>query len=281
MQIILLSMVKNNRNIKLVAFDLDGTLLNADKKISRHDFNTLTNLGAKGIIRVACTGRNLLSVNRVLCTGFPVDYTVFSTGAGIVDWHTGHVISALHLNKKQINHITDVLLNHKLSFTINQPIPNNHKMLLYNTHLYETDLHLYTNHYKKHVSNLDINNLPNQATQFIALLNNKNHFNELVCNFINVKTILTTSPVNQQCYWLEIFNPLVSKAFGIDFICKKHNILQKNTFSIGNDYNDIDMLKFTKYSYVVSNAPNDIKQLFNVTNTHNCSGFSAAINECI
>ena len=36
------------KNIKLVAIDLDGTLLNSDKKVSRKNFEIIKKLRAKG-----------------------------------------------------------------------------------------------------------------------------------------------------------------------------------------------------------------------------------------
>ena len=77
-----------------------------------------------------------------------------------------------------------------------------------------------------------------------------------------MKVIRATSPIDGESVWLEIFNPNVSKAKGGEFICKKLNINQEHTLSIGNDYNDLDLLSWTKYSYVVKNSPQFLLKSF-------------------
>ena len=69
--------------VELFATDLDGTLLRDDKSISRDDWKSLHLLGEKGIVRVAATGRSMFKVKQVLPKDTPVDYIVFSSGAGI------------------------------------------------------------------------------------------------------------------------------------------------------------------------------------------------------
>jgi hydroxymethylpyrimidine pyrophosphatase-like HAD family hydrolase len=50
------------KNIRLVATDLDGTFLRNDRTISKRNLDALHQLGDRGILRVAATGRNLRKV---------------------------------------------------------------------------------------------------------------------------------------------------------------------------------------------------------------------------
>jgi hypothetical protein len=52
----------NPNNFKLIAFDLDGTLLNSDKQISAYSKNVVKRLSAKGIHCTIATGRILPDV---------------------------------------------------------------------------------------------------------------------------------------------------------------------------------------------------------------------------
>jgi hydroxymethylpyrimidine pyrophosphatase-like HAD family hydrolase len=49
--------------------------------------------------------------------------------------------------------------------------------------------------------------------------------------------------------------------------------------SIGNDYNDLDMLNITQYAFVVSNSPQELLEnpKFKVVSTNNLDGFSNAV----
>ena len=76
----------------MVVTDLDGTLLNDKREVSSEDYSTLLMLGEKNVPRVIATGRSLYSVSRVLPDDFPVDYLVFSSGAGCLEWKSRDLV---------------------------------------------------------------------------------------------------------------------------------------------------------------------------------------------
>lgn len=263
---------------KIVAFDLDGTLLNDNRQVSANNTETLKLLGEKGIIRVVATGRNYYSLRNVLPADFPVDYALFSSGAGILDWEKNEILTSWHLNRKQIAKAVELILPADLNFTINLPIPNNHHMLVHLSKTNPDDLAHYTSFYQEYVQEMDLSQLPDKATQMIVLLNNNIHlYNEFKQKLPFAKLVLTTSPINNKSMWMEVFHPHVSKAKGITWLCKQLEINESHSFSIGNDYNDIDMLEHTHYSFVVNNAPQPLKQKFTCVCSNNEDGFSEAI----
>jgi hypothetical protein len=69
----------------------------------------------------------------------------------------------------------------------------------------------------------------------------------------------------------------VSKGNGVKQICELLNINQNQTFGIGNDYNDIDLLEFTNFSFLTENAPNEIKHLFPNTVSNENDAFAVTI----
>lgn len=77
---------RTDRDIRLVAFDLDGTLLHSDKTVSARTRSALAALRERGIRVVPCTGRvyqGLLS--RVLGMEGLVDHVVAANGAVVLD----------------------------------------------------------------------------------------------------------------------------------------------------------------------------------------------------
>ena len=77
-----------SHSLKMVVTDLDGTLLNPQHQISDKDLQSLKLLGDKNIYRVIATGRSPYSLNKVLPADFPIDYLIFSSGSGIINWNT-------------------------------------------------------------------------------------------------------------------------------------------------------------------------------------------------
>ena len=51
--------------IKLIASDMDGTLLNSNKQLSKSVYDILKKLNDKGIIFVAISGRDIFSLKKI------------------------------------------------------------------------------------------------------------------------------------------------------------------------------------------------------------------------
>ena len=80
--------------IKAIIIDLDGTTLPRNgHQISEENRVALEGAGQQGVIRILATGRSVFSLINTLPEGLPVDYMVFSSGAGIMHWMTKRFFS--------------------------------------------------------------------------------------------------------------------------------------------------------------------------------------------
>ncbi|MEN8120584.1 MAG: Cof-type HAD-IIB family hydrolase [Bacteroidota bacterium] len=249
---------------KMILVDLDGTLLNSKKEIGDKDWNTLIKLGSEGIIRVFATGRTLYSAMKVLDSSTPFDYLVFSSGAGIVDWHTNKVIYSETLNISQISETENILRKLEVNFAIQLPIPENHKYYFHKSKKSNTDFEWRNDLYKKYSFKLNSSYPLQQATQFLVILEDEKEFEVVKSKIPNLKVIRATSPIDGKSIWLEIFPENISKASGGKYLCDMLNISEQDTIGIGNDYNDIDLLKWTHKSFAVANSPEIIKKMFSI-----------------
>jgi hydroxymethylpyrimidine pyrophosphatase-like HAD family hydrolase len=69
----------------------------------------------------------------------------------------------------------------------------------------------------------------------------------------------------------------VSKSHAVAWLSAEFRLDATQTLSIGNDYNDLDLLEWTASSFVVENAPDEIKDRFSVVASHNDSGVAEAV----
>lgn len=263
-----------NKDIQMVLLDLDGTLLNNEKKIGTEDWAVLQELGNQGVTRAFATGRNLYSALKVLPENCPLDYLIFSSGAGIYNWKKQQIMLNSGITQNRVNQISDVLKSLNLNFSVHFPIPDNHKYFYYRGNNLDTDFDWRNSLYEGFNYELT-NSFPFEtATQFIVILNNISDFQMIANKFEDMKIIRATSPIDGKSVWLEIFNADVSKAMGGMYLCNKLNISPKRTLSIGNDYNDIDLLNWTAFSYIVDNAPADLKMNFSQCNDNQSNPLS-------
>ncbi len=266
---------------KIVITDLDGTLLNPQHQISDKDFQCLKLLGAHKIYRVIATGRSLYSLNKVLQSNFPIDYLIFSSGSGILNWNSKDILYAQSLNANEVAIIATLLMNMNLNFMIHKPIPDNHYFMYHQTGIETPDFFHRIKIYEKYAQPLTID--PKEfgdACQFVAVIQEDISFYEYIRNKMSqFKVIRTTSPLDGNSIWIEIFPRAVSKGSAAAWLCQRLGCDPAAVVGIGNDYNDIDLLNWTQHSFVVENAPYELKQKFEITDSNTNSGFTKAVQK--
>ena len=64
-------------------------------------------------------------------------------------------------------------------------------------------------------------------------------------------------------YWLDIYNKGVNKGKAVNLLQSKFNIKKMETMIFGDYYNDLEMLQEGYHSYAMKNAPQEIKEAAN------------------
>ncbi len=258
--------MESTNNIKIVFTDLDGTLLNSDSKCSDENYQALSMLKDRAIIRVAATGRSLFSVHKVLSMDFPIDYLIFSSGAGIMDWQHKKILLSQSINSSTVTMISERLKSANIDFMIHYPIPENHYFVYHATGKENTDFYRRIEIYKDYAEPLSFSlQTFGSASQILAVIPyDIALFENIKSMFNDIKIIRATSPIDNHSIWIEIFSRKVSKALAAEWLCNYLGIKQQHTLSLGNDYNDIELLEFTEHSYMVANSPEILKKDFKV-----------------
>lgn len=277
--------VVENDSIKLIATDLDGTLLDDSKEISSEDFKTLEKLGEMGIVRVVATGRSLHKVREVLSPSAPFDYIVFSSGSGIFDWQRQILLKSYSFESHVLQKIVDLLKEENHDFFVFKPIPFNNEFSFFRTENENAEFDDYLDKHKGGYAPFDLYNSINSSGQVMAILPNKKEVFEslkskLIESIETLRVIRTTSPISGDSIWTEIFPEGVSKGDGILWLCGYLNIDREKSCGIGNDYNDSEMFEVVGHPYLVGNAPEPLCNMYpKVSATNNQSGFTACVEK--
>jgi hydroxymethylpyrimidine pyrophosphatase-like HAD family hydrolase len=272
-------MEKDSRS--MVISDLDGTLLNRERRISSRDRRTLHLLGRRGTVRVVATGRSLYSVHRVLPPDFPIDYLVFSSGAGIMAWPGQDLLCSHSLGHREIQRVFRVLSVRKLDFMVHRPIPDNHEFVYFRHNSGNPDFLSRLRLYRQFAAPGQPGVLDwEEACQFLAVV-----YPEASGKLVDglrrelspLQVIRTTSPLDMSSTWLEIFPPQVSKSQAGAWLAERLQIGRDAVMAVGNDYNDHDLLHWAGSGFVVANAPVELRRHLPSVASHRKSGFSEAV----
>jgi hypothetical protein len=260
--------------------DFDGTLLRSDRTVALEDLDALRQLGELGIIRAIATGRSLFSFNTVTISDLPMDFVIFSTGAGVLQFNGGEIIRKVNLEPREVERASKVLKTYRLDFMIHRTIPDNHKFAYYRTNHKNDDFDRRLKLYRRHADILaETSSGFGPATQLLAVVPARNGTAvlETIRNeLLDFNVIQTTSPLDGESTWIEIFPATVSKSQTAAWLAEELRIDKRQIVSVGNDYNDLDLLAWTDCSYVVDNAPADLKNRFTTVASNNNGGVAEA-----
>jgi Cof subfamily protein (haloacid dehalogenase superfamily) len=266
--------------------DFDGTLLTDEKRIAKQDLATLSRLRENNTITAIATGRSLYSFQRALQqinlspNTLPVDYLIFSTGAGIMALQEGRLIRSHAISTRGIRNIIACFDANKWDYMVHNAIPDT-RYFLYKSHGRENrDFQKRILLYKPFSAPLgNGRSLYDSATQVLAIIPGKVSTDQMAAvraSLVDYSVIPATSPLDHCSSWIEVFNKQVSKSQAASWLASALDIKQSDVISVGNDYNDQDLLQWSGKGYLVSNAAQDLKPCFAMVSSNNHCGVSQA-----
>lgn len=274
----------SERAMKAIITDLDGTILPQGEDISDITQHTLAQLGEKSIIRIIATGRTLFAARKFLPDDFPLDYLVFSSGAGIMRWEDKKILSAHHLTREDAQYIAEYLWDYHINFTIQQEIPDNH-------YFYYTDIYPRHPDYQRRVEKFQefgtiirhTSEIKTAATQIILILDpiQIKLIEKIKTDLSGFSVIRSTSPFDHKAIWLEIYPPGVNKGSTCRELLHHLHLSGNDCAGLGNDYNDVDFLDICAQAYLVQNAPPRLKPHYKSVASDRENGFTEFIRKII
>lgn len=252
--------------VKAIIMDFDGTIFpNRAKSISPANQAALEKAGRHGITRILATGRSPYSLYRVLPQGLPIDYMVFSSGAGIMRWADKAILLKKELSKTDTLRIAQLLWKYDINFTIQGHIPDNHYFIYRQTKQPHEDFRRRVEDYPGFSTPIQtLNEIRDGGTQFLAILeaDQLELFQDLREKLADFSVIRATSPIDKQAIWTEIFAPGVNKGSTCQMLLEQLGLSFQECAGLGNDYNDEDFLSRCQFPHVVANAPEELRKRF-------------------
>jgi len=275
---------------KLFVVDLDGTFLRDDKSLADADRDALARLRDMGIVTAIATGRSNYSFQKITDdlgwnepeNQLPVDYVIFSTGAGIMDFPTCTILNKYSLNKDDVIAISDVFSGHDLDYMIHRSIPDTKHFIYSYCSGANSDFETRLDIYKEHGTVLTEGNLSGfgEATEVLCIVDEAagdQIAGKLSAVLGQYSVIKATSPLDKTSLWIEVFAKEVSKSKAVNWLSKKIGASRANVCAVGNDYNDVDMLDWAGHGYLVSNGPNSLQSDYAIVASNNEGGVAEAV----
>lgn len=249
--------------IKLIATDMDGTLLKDNKEIDDEIYELLPKIKQKGIHFVAASGRQRPSLEKIFQDDLK-DITILAeNGAYVV--HNGEEIYASVMSQELID------------FVVSEIKKLDNVAILYcgKNCCYTTELAVYENlnsprfHYQIKLVK-DFCEVKEDIIK-ISLVDPKGaseYSFPILEKILKGKVEIAVSGFD--C--IDIVNKGVSKGKAIEILQQKWSITPEETMTFGDNYNDIEMLQQAKYSFAMQHSEEGVKRYANYVAGDNNQG---------
>jgi Cof subfamily protein (haloacid dehalogenase superfamily) len=240
----------SQHNIKFIASDMDGTLLDNNGCLSPDFFEIFDQLEQKGIMFAAASGRQYYSLLQIFS---PVkERMMFIAENGTLVMYQGKELYSCTIDTDSIHRIIKEA----------RLIEGSHVVLCGKKSAYiETKLPKALNEIKKYYHRCDIvKDLLAVEDEFIKVA--ICHFDgsqEHVYPSINDKFCTDHKVVISAKIWLDVMNIKASKGDAIKYLQQTLKFGFEHTMSFGDYFNDIEMLQASFHSYAVENAHEEVK----------------------
>lgn len=247
-------------NYKLIALDMDGTLLNSKKQIEMDSLNDINNAVSNGKIVVLCTGRGKMEIKEYRDQLSMVRYAILLSGALIYDMKLNEAQYQKHLPEHCIERIIKVAekydgmlhyMNTEKSVVRKDQVNN---MAAYQMAVYQEMFKRVADPVDDIRKSIEENDLPlKMLIYFRSAADRKNGLDELKELPLEFVFAENTS--------LEMTAKGVDKGDGLKRLAGYLNIPMNEAVAIGDAPNDTQMLKAAGYAIAMKNASDDIKAI--------------------
>jgi HAD superfamily hydrolase (TIGR01484 family) len=274
----------------LFVSDLDGTLLTDEKQIAGKDLAVLFRLRQMGYLNAVATGRSNYSFKLLIKNlaysrpgnTLPIDFIIFSTGAGIMDYPAENLLQSFSLAPEEVHLISNYLEKSAIDYMIHSPIPDTSHFLFSSHHRDNPDFQRRVNLYRDFATPLKTLGLKEfgRATEVLCILppDGAHEYAVRITDALGQFSVIkATSPLDGRSIWIEIFAPGASKGQAIRWLAATKAIDRENICAVGNDYNDEDLLHWAGTAYIVANSPTSMHSHFPTVVSNNQGGVSEAV----
>lgn len=272
---------------KLICTDMDGTLLNGNHEISRESIEVIKKAHDKGVKIAVCTGRlhssafyfaNLLGINA------PV---ISSNGAFIREKDRDKVIYKKTIDKNSLKEILKVCKEYSLIPYFHTP-----NRVMGEKEMHSAKIYMDFNKHLPKEEKIHIDIIKEDQWDEIfekykdeivkAIVIEDKNSKALKCAKDKLKKVEQLEVVSSMSNNFEIMNREVSKGRAVETLAKYYNISKDEIICIGDNENDISMIKYAGLGIAMENGCDEIKKVAQyITDTNINDGVAKVIEKFI
>jgi Cof subfamily protein (haloacid dehalogenase superfamily) len=274
--------MNSSRDIRLVATDLDGTLLDREHEVPADNRAALERCVKNGVEVVVATGRALSTVPPEVRAIGGIRYLVCANGANVYDNATEELLYAEYLSREAVESVWDLMENAAIMkevFWGGEPytsrtaydnlarfgVPDWFRDYVLSTRIPMDDLETFTREHIGQIENINFNYANYDIRDFIV--------ERLKADDGRLYTLTASLPFN-----IEIGGLGVDKAGAIAKVAEWIGVPREGCLCIGDNSNDVSMIRWAGVGVAVSDGvPAAVEAADYVTSAASDGGVARAL----
>ncbi|MFC3800998.1 Cof-type HAD-IIB family hydrolase [Cohnella sp. GCM10012308] len=258
---------------RLIALDVDGTLINDDHELTTRVKRSVTAAAAAGAEIVLCTGRGSASALSVLAQLGLSGTVITHNGASIVDGESREILQESPIGADEIDRYLALCRERGIHFDLNTAFD------IYVEQLNEQTASMYARMLSEPILRSREDRYPDRTVK-ISLFAPKEDLDELEAHWQAWRHELQT--IRSGDYFIDLQHREASKGTALKQWAEKRGIPREQVLAIGNYYNDVGMLQYAGYGVAMDNSPPEVKAVADaVTASNNEDGVALVLEACL
>jgi len=259
----------NNKHIRMLVFDVDGTLVDDDQNLSQDTSSILIKLQQKGILVSFATGKILPSVAH-LVEILQIKIPVILANGALLQYPNGNFVHQKYLSPALIRNLLYCCTQYDADLALFTP-----------EHIFVLKENFNTDHIKcEFKEKITVISAWEEVEDYFeqickAIYINRTNRDEIhrIRDYLSVEiscngSISTGSPDS-----VEVMPANVSKRHGLEILCKHVGVSPAEVMAFGDQINDKGMIEYAGLGVAVGNAIEEIKSIADfVIGTNNDAG---------
>mgnify|MGYP003300254873 CR=1 FL=1 len=280
--------LKEANMYKLVAIDLDGTMLNEYGIVTQNTKDIIEKVQQKGIEVIIASGRPIDSIKTIAKEIKSKKYFISGNGAIIYDIAKDEIIYENILKKQKVLDIIRICEENSIYYNIYTEKEIIAKSLEFNVLYYHKENAYKEENEKTHINIIEnvyeyISNKDEKIVKITVCDNNQAIFNSIIRKLKGISEIEIldvshmsrkmikqgTEDISIEYFYTEISAKNVDKWNAIEFLKEKMNLETEQIVTIGDNINDKKMIEKAGLGIAMGQSHPDIKQIANQVTTKN------------
>ena len=285
---------------KLIAIDLDGTMLNSYGIVTENTKKAIKRTIQKGIDVIIASGRPIDSIKTIANEIGSKNYFIAGNGALIYDIQKDENIYENYLNKEKVLEIIKMCEENSILYNVYTDKTILAKVLKYNV------LYYYKENLKKSEDKQTHINIVENMYDYISKMNeekflkiticdeNKSVFQSIIKKLNEIENIEVldvshmsrkviqqgTEEIPIEYYYTEISSKNVDKWYAIEYLISKLNIKREEVIAIGDNINDKKMIEKAGLGIAMGQSSPLIKEIADdITSSNEEDGVAKALDK--